>query len=261
MKKFFRIIITITAVGMAVWFLLPAFLYSIINAGNIIGVTICAFLIFRFGTVSLYNRLRSAFYRTGVTRIIFKLLRLCAAICAIYAVALSGVMVFFSMQAPAAESKATAVVLGAQVRESGPSVPLWQRIDAAVDYLNEHKSSAAVVTGGQGTNEPISEAKSMYDNITAKGINANRVYMEDKATNTRENIRYSMKIIENNKLNKNIAVVTDSYHQLRARIIAGKEGVKSDVYAVSTKSTKIGLILYPTMFVREWAAIPFEFLR
>ena len=76
------------------------------------------------------------------------------------------------------------VVLGAKVRPDGPSVSLWDRIYKAYDYLTEHPDVIAVVSGGQGDDEVMSEARSMYDNLTAMGIDPDRVWMEDQATST-----------------------------------------------------------------------------
>ena len=47
------------------------------------------------------------------------------------------------------------VVLGAKVRSDGPSVSLWDRIYGARNYLMEHPDVIAVVSGGQGPDEPM----------------------------------------------------------------------------------------------------------
>ena len=158
-------------------------------------------------------------------------------------------------------SNETAVVLGAQVKPWGASTLLMQRINAAEQYLTQKPSSKAVVTGGQGADEPMSEAQCMYDNLTAAGIEPSRILREDQAKNTEENIRFSFDIIKQNRLNQDVAIVTDSYHQLRARIIAHKTEKSVRVSAVNTHNNYIGLSAYPTYFVREWLAIPVELLK
>ena len=87
------------------------------------------------------------------------------------------------------------------------------------------------------------------------------VFIEDKAANTDQNIRYSLIIIEDNALERDLTVVTDSYHQLRARIIAGKNAKGIKVGAVNTRNGMIGLAAYPGYFVREWIAIPVEIIK
>ena len=62
------------------------------------------------------------------------------------------------------------VVLGAQMWESGPSKALKLRLDAAYEYLMENENTIVIVSGGQGSNEPISEAQGMYDYLVGRGI-------------------------------------------------------------------------------------------
>ena len=107
----------------------------------------------------------------------------------------------------------------------------------------------------------MSEGVCIYENLTAAGIDPGRIYIEDQAKNTEENIRFSFDIIQKNSLEKDVAVVTDSYHQLRARIIAHKTDRSVRVSAVNTHNNYIGLAAYPTYFVREWIAIPVEIFK
>ena len=88
------------------------------------------------------------------------------------------------------------IVLGAGVNGSVPSLSLRERIDAAYEYLVAYPQAICIVSGGQGNNEDISEAECMFRELTAMGIEADRVWMEDKATSTRENLRFSLALIE-----------------------------------------------------------------
>ena len=69
------------------------------------------------------------------------------------------------------------VVLGAKVNRDGPSVSLWDRICAAYTYLDEHPDVTAVLSGGQGTDEPITEAECMYRELVNLGIDPQRLWM------------------------------------------------------------------------------------
>ncbi len=51
------------------------------------------------------------------------------------------------------------VILGCQVKPWGPSVTLQDRLDKALDYLEEHPDMTVVASGGQGVDEHISEAR------------------------------------------------------------------------------------------------------
>ncbi|MDD6848387.1 MAG: YdcF family protein [Oscillospiraceae bacterium] len=194
-----------------------------------------------------------------ITKVLLNTGKVCFSLFCIYAVIISGLMIF-AVNAPVNE-ESTAVVLGAQVKYGRPSVLLQQRINAAYNYLNENKNAKAVVTGGQGSDETISEGQCMYDTLVGMGIYKDRIFIEDKAENTQQNIKYSYDIIEKENLNKSLAIVTDSYHQLRARLIANKQNINSDIGAINTENTFIGYITYPTYFVREWIAIPVELLK
>ena len=83
------------------------------------------------------------------------------------------------------------IVLGAQVRENGPSVVLRYRLDTAADYLRDNPSTICIVSGGQGYNEPVSEAVAMRDYLVARGIDETRIRMESASKNTVENMEFS----------------------------------------------------------------------
>lgn len=112
------------------------------------------------------------------------------------------------------------VVLGARVNRGGvPSKPLYWRIDAAEEYLRENPNTKAILSGGQGADEPISEAQCMFDTLTARGIDESRLIMENSSTNTNENIRYSLALMEEGAT---FGVVTNNFHVFRAVRIAEK---------------------------------------
>ena len=78
------------------------------------------------------------------------------------------------------------IVLGTTVNGTEPSPMLKQRLDAALEYLNTHPDTHCIATGGKGDAENLSEAECMYNYLTAAGIDANRITMEDRATSTQE---------------------------------------------------------------------------
>ncbi len=108
-----------------------------------------------------------------------------------------------------------------------------------------------VVSGGQGKPEPMSEARAMAEYLAANGIDETRIYLEDRSTNTQQNLAYSAEIIRQEGLPERLVIVTDGYHQLRGRIYAGTQGF-TQVYGWSGK-TPWGLL--PSYGVREMLAI------
>ena len=99
------------------------------------------------------------------------------------------------------------------------------RIQAAYDYLSQHSEAVCVASGGQNDSEPISEAACIRETLVGMGIDPARIYMEDKSTSTEENLRFSAGVIAENGLPVDVAIASDNFHQLRARIWAERSGL------------------------------------
>lgn len=114
------------------------------------------------------------------------------------------------------------VVLGAKVNKDGPSVSLWDRICAAYTYLEEHPHTVAVLSGGQGSDEPITEAECLYRELVELGIDPRRLRMEDQSTTTWENLKFSLDLIEEETGYRpvEIGVLSSEYHLFRASLFA-----------------------------------------
>lgn len=167
---------------------------------------LCAMVTFRFGKLPL-------------PRWLFVTFCIIAAVIFILFAIIEG-FVISQMGATGDDDLDYIIVLGAKVNRNGiPSKPLHWRIDAAEKYLRENPKTKAVLSGGQGADEPMSEAQCMYNTLTACGIDSNRLIMEDKSTSTGENIRFSLALIEEDAT---IGVVTNNFHVFRAVKIAEK---------------------------------------
>ena len=114
------------------------------------------------------------------------------------------------------------MVLGAKVNADGPSVSLWDRICGAYEYLEEHPDVIAVVSGGQGTDEPITEAECMYRELVSLGIDPKRILREEEATSTWENFKFSLDLIEEKTGTRpeKLGVLSSEYHLFRASLFA-----------------------------------------
>lgn len=121
------------------------------------------------------------------------------------------------------------VVLGAKVRVTGPSVSLWDRIYGAFYYLNDHPDAIAIVSGGQGDDEPMPEGRAMYDELTQMGIDPERVWVENKATSTWENITFALDLIEEKtgERPEKLGILSSEYHLFRAKLFAKECGVEA----------------------------------
>lgn len=145
------------------------------------------------------------------------------------------------------------VVLGAKVRLDGPSVSLQDRIDAAYDYMIAHPEVIAVVSGGQGLDEHITEASCMYNELTAMGIEPSRVWMEDKASSTWENLHFSLDLIEarTGQRPTKLGVLSSEYHLFRASLFA--KACNVDFVGIPAHTSRISQMV--NHFMREVAGV------
>lgn len=137
------------------------------------------------------------------------------------------------------------VVLGCKT----PSRAFNWRAEAAAGYLKAHPETTAVVTGGQGSDEAISEGEAFHQRLLQLGISEDRIQTETESTSTRENFinadhLYAVK-------NKTVGIVTNSYHIYRSILIAGQCGY-TDVFGIPAKT----LLFYePDNILREVLAL------
>ena len=149
----------------------------------------------------------------------------------------------------------TLIVLGAQVNGTKLSNSLKLRLERAKEYLDENPETIAVVSGGKGSGEEISEAEAMYEYLVSQGIDETRLIKENRSTNTNENLKYSLALLEekSNKKpgNLRIGIVTNGFHVFRGTSIGKKMGCRQ-IEGVPAKSNKFLQLNY---LVRECLGI------
>ncbi len=150
------------------------------------------------------------------------------------------------------------VVLGAGLHGTTPSLSLRSRLDAAYDYLAANPETICVVSGGQGPGEDMTEAQCMYNELTGMGIASERIWMEDRSTSTRENLRFSLDVIEQRAGERPAAihVLSSEYHLLRAKLMAKNEGVAA--YGIPARTPYISLFI--NYFLREIAGVWYQLI-
>ncbi|MGN0523342.1 MAG: YdcF family protein [Eubacterium sp.] len=138
------------------------------------------------------------------------------------------------------------IVLGCRVKWDRPSLALVERCNAAAEHLKKNPNSVAILSGGQGKDENMTEARCMYNLLLEMGIDSSRLYLEEHSTSTDENICFSKKLIEAYSLSGNIAVATSEYHQLRAKMICRRYGINPS--ALPSKTVNY---VKPPFYTRE----------
>ena len=146
------------------------------------------------------------------------------------------------------------IVLGAGLRGSVPSRILHDRLVTAEQWLTDQPDSKAILSGGQGPDEDISEAQCMYLWLVDRGIARERLLKEDKSTSTRENFQYSAEVLrkaDGGALPAQVAVISNEFHLCRAEYWAEDVGVQ--MLGVPAKTSLPVLRL--NYFLRESAAM------
>lgn len=172
-------------------------------------------------------------------------------VCLIFFLGVEGMILKGSVQMPKDEQDYV-VVLGAHVRDSGPSRALALRLDRALEYAEDHPDTIFIVSGGQGSNEPCTESLAMKKYLTEKGLSEDRILEEDQSTNTRENLIFSKKLIPEGA---SVGIISNGFHICRALHLAETLGYEnaSGIPARSDPFTQ------PTNLLREFFAVVKDF--
>lgn len=222
------------------------------NLGSFVGAGICAVLLAALIKHKTITAIIASAWMSTHGRIILILLAAAASVCISAAAVLSVLMTAAADKPP--ETPQTVIVLGCRVKPDRPSLMLLNRIEAAYGYLSENPDSICIASGGQGNDEPMSEAECIKNELIARGISPERIICEDSSTSTYENLKNSALLLDEMELDRTAVIVTSEYHQLRASIIAKKQGYT--VYSVSARTPPL---LLPSYWIREWFGVIYEY--
>lgn len=169
------------------------------------------------------------------------------------AAGVTGAFVFHGSLGDPDSDCAYIIVLGCGVNGTVPSMLLRERIDAACAYLTAHPNTVCVVSGGQGPGEDITEAACMFRELTDRGIDPQRIWLEDRSTSTAENLAFSLSVIEQHTGSRpdHIGIVSGEYHLFRAGLMAEEHGLR----ATGIPATTAWVPLRINYHLREIAAV------
>ncbi len=237
------------------WYSLPFIYIGLLNLGNISGMIITVLIIF----ITLFSEKILSYLKKFFRKTIGKMICIFVSL-----ILLSGIIFssFIVVNIISHENKGykqgnmTVIVLGCQVNGTAPSAMLYERIKSAYEVLLENPEAVCIASGGMAGKEQISEAQCIYNELVKMGIDKNRIYLEDKSTNTAENIEFSYDIIKSNSLSKNITISTDGFHQYRAYLLAKRY----DFDYIGSTSAKPLLYMSLTYYTREIFAVAKELI-
>ncbi len=145
-----------------------------------------------------------------------------------------------------------AIVLGARLYGDIPSPSLVLRLEKAVEYLRVNPYTIVIVSGGQGKGESISEAEAMRRYLEKKGVLSERIIIEDKSTNTNENLELSFEKagIYGASEESSFLIISSKYHLYRAKLLARRIGFEADVLPSEVPSS-----VKTASWIREYFAL------
>lgn len=125
------------------------------------------------------------------------------------------------------------VVLGSGIIGKKVTPLLAARIERGMELLYSNPNAVLIMSGGQGPGEDIPESVAMAAYAVGKGVDAERIIMEQKSVSTEENLLFSRKLMD--KEAPKIVIVTTAYHVFRALILAKQQGLKCVGFGAKTK--------------------------
>lgn len=164
------------------------------------------------------------------------------------------------------------IVLGCAIRKDGTPTPLLRgRLDRALTFAKRQEAESGkapvfVLSGGQGADECISEAECMRRYLAERDVPEERMILEDKSTDTAENMVFSKKLIldrvrpvkeppagywpATDDPEARIAFSTTNYHVFRAGLKARR--IKLRALGMGCKSK---WYFWPNAAVREFVGL------
>ena len=228
--------------------------FPVICSGNLVGILVSLVLMIITIKWDKFTHFISHCLKFTAGKIILAIVSIIILAGIVYVSVLSVLMYKAMNNEP--EKPEVIVVLGCKVRSETPTRMLRRRLDTAYEQLKKYPDCICIVSGGQGSNEVVSEAYAMNKYLVEKGISQDRIIMEDKSTSTYENLKFSFEKLDDMGHSRDVTIVTDGFHQYRASLIAKSlEGGKITAYSADTEARYL-----PTYWVREWLGLTQYFL-
>ena len=148
------------------------------------------------------------------------------------------------------------IILGCYIGKKKKLLPLLRfRINRAMRFAWEQEIATGkpvcfVPSGGQGSDEVMSEGSAMELYLLSHSAEEYEILAEKESKNTYENFLFSKRLIDEHKKDAKVTFVTTNYHVLRSGMLARKAGLKAEGLGSDTK-----WYFWPNGFIREFIAI------
>lgn len=139
------------------------------------------------------------------------------------------------------------IVLGSGL--IGDKVPplLAQRLTKGKTIYDQFQGRPKlIVSGGQGADELTSEAAAMANYLIEQGLPEEVILIENRSRTTFENLTFSKAILEKEGLGKDVLVVTNSFHALRAGVFMRRLRIPG-----RSVGSKTAFYYLPSAWIRE----------
>ena len=128
------------------------------------------------------------------------------------------------------------VVLGAAQYDGRPSPQLQARLDHALKLWNLNLASYIVVTGGKQVGDRFTEAAAARKFFESKGVATDLIFEENSGKTTYASLLAVSQVVNEQKITR-VVIVSDPFHQLRAKLIAHEVGL--DASSSPTRSSVV----------------------
>jgi len=150
------------------------------------------------------------------------------------------------------------LVLGSGLRRDGTVTPLLAaRVDKGLAVqaaqLAQGRRVPIVMSGGKGSDERRAEGAAMAEYAISRGADPELVVIEDRSTNTEENLRFSTELVRAGDRVPDGArgmIVSSNYHVMRAAVLA-----RDLELPMQATGARVAFYYWPTASLREFVAM------
>lgn len=172
---------------------------------------------------------------------------------------LSAALVFRAASRDEAAAADAIVVLGAAQYRGRPSPVLRNRLDHAIELFSRGVAPRLVLTGGVAEGDTASEAAVSRLYVLRAGVPDSAILLENEGRTTGQSLERVARLLRARDL-REVILVSDPFHVLRARRIAERNGLTVLTSPTSTDGVWGRVVRQPAYFLGESVKAPLAIL-